>query len=64
MEKLNLIKFRKLAGLSTGELRYAIDTGKIVPRRTPIGKPYFLLRDVEDFKNFKKTEVFPLGTKE
>ena len=49
--KITLERFAKEVGLSCRTINRYVKAGKLVPRRTLGGKPYFLLIDVELFKN-------------
>lgn len=48
--------FASLVGISYRTLKRYQDAGKLVPRRTLGGKAYFLLKDVEKYKNHHSDE--------
>ena len=54
--KLNLEDFAKEVDVSYQTIYRYVKSGKLIPRRTLGGKPYFLMADVETFKNHHSSE--------
>lgn len=46
-KKITMEHFAKLVGVSYRTIKRYIDAGRLLPRRSLGGKPYFLLGDVE-----------------
>jgi predicted DNA-binding transcriptional regulator AlpA len=55
-KKINMEKFASLVGLSYQTIYRYIKSGQLLPRRTLGGKPYFILADVELFKEHHSAE--------
>ena len=54
--KIDAQDFANLVGISYRTLKRYQDSGKLIPRRTLGGKAYFLLCDVETYKNHHTDE--------
>lgn len=54
--KITMERFAKLVGVTYRTIKRYIDAGKLLPRRTLGGKPYFLMGDVEVYRNHTSTE--------
>lgn len=60
-KRITMERFASLVGVSYRTIKRYVDAGKLLPRRTLGGKPYFLLRDVETFKNHDSQEPLILA---
>lgn len=54
--KITMERFAESVGVSYRTIKRYIDAGKLLPRRSLGGKPYFLSGDVELYKRHTKEE--------
>jgi hypothetical protein len=54
--KITIQRFAELCGVSYRTIKRYIDKGKLLPRHSLGGKPYFLLGDVETFRSHSSSE--------
>lgn len=54
--RLNISQFAREVGYSRRQITRYIETGKLLPRRTLGGLPYFLESDIQKFLNYKPTK--------
>lgn len=54
--KITMERFAELCGVSYRTIKRYIDAGKLLPRRSLGGKPYFLLGDVDTFRKHTTSE--------
>lgn len=60
-DRITMERFASLVKISYRTLKRYVDAGRLIPRRTLGGKPYFLLRDVETYKNHTSQEPLILA---
>lgn len=58
--KITMERFAQLCGVSYRTIKRYIDAGKLIPRHTLGGKPYFIVGDVETFRNHSSSETLNL----
>ena len=54
--QITMERFAELCGVSYRTIKRYIDAGKLLPRRSLGGKPYFLLGDVDTFRKHTTSE--------
>lgn len=55
-KKITMDRFASLVGVSYRTIKRYIDAGKLLPRRSLGGKPYFLLGDVDVYNRHTTDE--------
>lgn len=59
-KKMNISEFAKAVGYSRRQITRYIEQGKIIPRRSLGGLPYFLESDIKKFLNHPSVETLDL----
>lgn len=55
--KLTISEFARRVNYSRRQITRYIESGKLIPRRSLGGLPYFLESDVEKFLNYKPSKI-------
>ena len=55
-KRITIERFASLVGVSDRTIYRYINTGKLLPRRTLGGKPYFLIADVQLYRKHNSQE--------